>query len=105
MPDPSHAAQGDPAKRAVDGVGDHTSGLVLPVAAPEALRADRSLLSAVRHKLLYTARELSPCPDDEADRRWHIPQNFDLEALGCSTGKKHRNIRQVKSKGEGLRKV
>ena len=34
MPDPSHAAQGDPTKRAVDEVGDRASGLVLPVAAP-----------------------------------------------------------------------
>ena len=42
--DPSHAAQGDPTKRTVDNVCDHTSGQVLPVAAPEALRADRSLL-------------------------------------------------------------
>ena len=62
MSAPSHAAQGDPAKRAVDEFGDHTSGLVLPMAAPEAPRADRSLLSAVKNELFDAVRELLPCP-------------------------------------------
>ena len=51
VPDPSDASQGDQAKSTVDETGDHISGLVLPLAAPEALRVDRSLLSAVRHEL------------------------------------------------------
>ena len=34
----------------------------------------RSLLSAVRHELLGAARELPLCPDDDADRRKHRPQ-------------------------------
>ena len=69
MSDPSHAAQGDLAKKgAVDKVGDYNSGRVLSVAATDALRADRSLLSAVRHELFGAAREPPPCPDDEADR-------------------------------------
>jgi len=72
--DPSQAAQGDLAKRAVDEVGDHTSGPVFPVAALEALLADRSLLSAVRHELFGAARKLPPCPDDEANRRGHRTQ-------------------------------
>jgi len=58
--DPSNAAQGDQAKRAVDEVGGHLSGLVLPVAAPEAPRADRSLHSAMRQELFDTARKLPP---------------------------------------------
>jgi len=57
--DPSHAAQGDPAKCAVDEVGDRKSGLILPVAAPEAPRADRSLLSAIRHELFNAGGETS----------------------------------------------
>ena len=50
----------DLAKGAADKAGNHNSGLVLPVAAPEALRADRALLSTVRHELLDTAREPPP---------------------------------------------
>ena len=53
VPGPSHPAQGDTATRAVDEVGDHTSGLVLPVAAPEVLRADRFLISVVRPGLSF----------------------------------------------------
>ena len=44
---------------AVDEVGDRKSGLILPVAAPEAPRADRSLLSAIRHELFNAGGETS----------------------------------------------
>jgi len=74
VPNPSDASKGDPAKCTVDEVGDRTLGLILPMAAPEAPRADRPLLSAVRHELFGAAREPPPCPYDEADRRGHRPQ-------------------------------
>ena len=52
------------------------------MAAPEALQADRSLLSAVRYGPFNAARGLSPCLDDEAGRRGRLVVNRQLH-LGC----------------------
>ena len=81
MSDPSHAAQGDPAKRAVDEVGDHSSGLVLPLAAPEVLRADQSLLSAARNELFDAARELPRAPTTRP-----VVEGIDLRKVSTGPG-------------------
>jgi len=71
--DPSHAAQGNLAKGAVDEACDITSGLVLPVAAPEAAQSDTDCLML---------RESHPC----APTTRPIAGGIDLSKLSTEPG-------------------
>jgi len=61
VPDPRHATQGDPAKRAVDEVGGFTSGLVLPPWQHPKRSGLIDPFSAQSDTNYLTLRESSPC--------------------------------------------